>query len=951
MMKKFLMTTAVTLALAMPPGTGMGSTGNNFTMLDSSEGLVGGANDVEFTWDGSLNTNAETALSNATTTSNCPFFGLLFEPKAVFIYGPGEYTFDTCNDEETRAEGTCGPLTMNVGPGQIGAHMLVDWGVVTQIDIVSVWNQNELFSNTLANDCNNEVDPNTVWDLASTDADGDGIPGVKMVDGPFIGFSANYNLSGVTFSETEIPPSITLTGNTEITLEQGSSFVDPGASAFDPQDGDLTSSILIGGDAVDISTISTYLITYDVVDSDDNSAQQITRTVHVAGREPVITLLGGTDITLALGGGSFTDPGVIAEDIKDGDLTSGIVVGGDTVDITTEGIYSITYDVVDSDGNQADQLIRTVTVTELYATSTSNNNFTMLDTAGATVPAGANDMLFNWDGTLNYNVTEATPNATLSSATAFFGLHWEAHHVTLYGPGTYTFFTECGAGDAGCGIQAADAPKTLTMTVQQGQIGLHLLLDWGPETNFDVLNVWDINKAFGPSEMYTEYGGDPATIWHGMSSDFDGDGTNGLPMVDGPFIGFSMNFNVMGIMLSEQNIPPLITLFGESIIFLEKDESFADPGVAASDPTDGDLTASIITGGDLVDTSTIGTFTITYDVTDSDGNAAHQAIRVVHIMGPEPEISLLGKINMLLKTGESFTDPGATANDLKDGDLTTSIVIGGDTVDTASAGTFIITYDVIDYDNNNAVQLQRTVTVAPYSTANNFTMLDSVGAIVGGGNDLIFYWDGTFNSEVDGAVINGSMNTEYPLFGINIVPHDIMIFGPGTYLFYTDCAPGDAGCGEGEVINMVVGENQIGVHLLVDWGISNNTDVINVWSLNEPFSPSEMYIGGGGDASTIWEAMSSDADGDGINGVPMVDGPFLGFSMNFNINGISLANYTPPNNSTPGEKVDITPKAQNSGGCSISKSTQPATERADLFFIALFMAIIGLRISRKQLKI
>jgi len=35
---------------------------------------------------------------------------------------------------------------------------------------------------------------------------------------------------------------------------------------------------------------------------------------------------------------------------------------------------------------------------------------------------------------------------------------------------------------------------------------------------------------------------------------------------------------------------------------------------------------------------------------------------------------------------------------------------------------------------------------------------------------------------------------------------------------------------------------------------------------------------------TKWGWMSYDYNGDNINGVPMVDGPFVGFSPNFNIN-------------------------------------------------------------------
>jgi hypothetical protein len=58
----------------------------------------------------------------------------------------------------------------------------------------------------------------------------------------------------------------------------------------------------------------------------------------------------------------FTDPGVQADDNVDGDLSTRVIVGGDTVDPYKPGIYKITYDVVDSAGNRSPQIIRTVVV-------------------------------------------------------------------------------------------------------------------------------------------------------------------------------------------------------------------------------------------------------------------------------------------------------------------------------------------------------------------------------------------------------------------------------------------------------------------------------------------------------------------------------------------------------------------------------------------------------------
>lgn len=75
------------------------------------------------------------------------------------------------------------------------------------------------------------------------------------------------------------PPTITLIGDATVTIEEGSTFTDPGATATDPEDGDLTAQIIVTG-SVDTNDSGTYVLTYSVTDSAGDSAQ-VTRTVEV----------------------------------------------------------------------------------------------------------------------------------------------------------------------------------------------------------------------------------------------------------------------------------------------------------------------------------------------------------------------------------------------------------------------------------------------------------------------------------------------------------------------------------------------------------------------------------------------------------------------------------------------------------------------------------------------
>ena len=74
----------------------------------------------------------------------------------------------------------------------------------------------------------------------------------------------------------------------------------------------------------------------------------------------------------------------------------------------------------------------------------------------------------------------------------------------------------------------------------------------------------------------------------------------------------------------------MITLLGEATVTLEVGTSYTDSGATASDNYDGDITSNIVSVN-TVDTSTIGTYTVTYNVSDANGNAAAEVTRTVNV--------------------------------------------------------------------------------------------------------------------------------------------------------------------------------------------------------------------------------------------------------------------------------------------------------------------------------
>ncbi|WP_328186922.1 DUF5011 domain-containing protein [Marinobacter sp. OP 3.4] len=160
-------------------------------------------------------------------------------------------------------------------------------------------------------------------------------------------------------------------------------------------------------------------------------------------------------------------------------------------------------------------------------------------------------------------------------------------------------------------------------------------------------------------------------------------------------------------------VKPTISLVGgnQSIV---QGETWVDPGYTASDNADGDITMNVVVTG-TVDTGTIGQYTLTYSVTDSSGNTAQttRTVSVVEFVPDDqtaPVISLVGG-NRTLTVGDTWTDPGYSATDDVDGDLTEQVTITG-TVNTSQAGSYNLVYSVTDAAGNEG-STSRTVTVLP----------------------------------------------------------------------------------------------------------------------------------------------------------------------------------------------------------------------------------------------
>ena len=428
------------------------------------------------------------------------------------------------------------------------------------------------------------------------------------------------------------PPVITLVGANPQVIEVGSAYVELGATALDNYDGDITGSIIIDATAVNATVVGLYAVTYDVVDANGNNAVQVIRTVDIVDTTaPIITLVGANPQTIEVGSG-YVELGATALDNYDGDITGSIVIDSSAVNTAVVGSYSVTYDVVDANGNPAVQVTRTV------------------DVVDTTIPA-----------------------------------------ITLVGSN----------------------PQVINVFSPYVELGATALDNYdGDITGSIVIDSSAVNTAVVGSYSVT----------------YDVVDANGNPAVQ-----------VIRTVDVVDTTAPIITLVGANPQIIEVGSGYVELSATALDNYDGDITGSIIIDASAVDTNTVGSYPVTYDVTDANGNTANTAntmIRVIRVLDTNiPVITLIGANPQTIEINSTYVELGATALDLHDGDITASIVIDATAVDIAVVGSYPVIYDVTDSEGNSATQVVRTVDVvntnlAPTAIADLVVMLEDDEATV-----------------------------------------------------------------------------------------------------------------------------------------------------------------------------------------------------------------------------
>jgi sugar lactone lactonase YvrE len=201
--------------------------------------------------------------------------------------------------------------------------------------------------------------------------------------------------------------------------------------------------------------------------------------------------------------------------------------------------------------------------------------------------------------------------------------------------------------------------------------------------------------------------------------------------------------------------PPVIALLGDDPMQVSHGSVFVDPGTTVSDNFESGLTTHV---SGSVNTSAVGEYVLTYDVSDSSGNAALSVTCTVQVVDTTaPSIVLNGDMYPEVEAGSIYVDAGVSPSDNVDPSPTLTVT---GTVDTTTPGSYTLDYYTTDSSGNVSVTLHRYVEVID-TTAPVITLLGDNPMTITPGNSFVDP-GATVSDNVDSglvATVSGSVDS------------------------------------------------------------------------------------------------------------------------------------------------------------------------------------------------
>lgn len=165
---------------------------------------------------------------------------------------------------------------------------------------------------------------------------------------------------------------------------------------------------------------------------------------------------------------------------------------------------------------------------------------------------------------------------------------------------------------------------------------------------------------------------------------------------------------------------PTLVLFGEDEKHVCPGKEYTEEGYLAMDLHDGDLTDKV--------TKDSSVEKIIYNVSDSSGNTETISRKLIREDNENPVITLKGNGTTYVTLNTKFNDPGYTALDNCDDDISDKVTVSG-SVDTTKLGTYTLTYTVSDTKGNTDTKTRSVVVQKEYVRVSGNLTCGSPGVI------------------------------------------------------------------------------------------------------------------------------------------------------------------------------------------------------------------------------
>ncbi len=396
------------------------------------------------------------------------------------------------------------------------------------------------------------------------------------------------------------------------------------------------------------------------------------------GTPPVISLQGAPSVVVSCGG-SYSDAGATALDNVNGNMT-GAIVRVNPVNPLVPATYTVTYNVTDAAGNAAVQVTREVVVS---------------DTAKPVITVCAADQTVAADGACQALVPDFTAGVTASDACdSSLAVTQSPPAGASAGPGPNTV-TISVADDAGnietctavLTVEDAAAPEITVCAADQTVAADGACQALVPDFTAGVT----ASDACDSSLTVTQSPSAGATV---------GLGPNTITVTVTDDAGLSDTCTAV-LTVADQSDPVITGHNSLKTASADENCQAAVPDftaeVTASDNCDGSLTVTQLPAAGTP--AAPGVTVVTLTVADDAGNTASVAADFQVDDTTGPVITIAGANPLNVEVGSVFSAPEATVLDACEGDLGVAPVTGN-TVNTASAGAYQVTYAAQDGAGN-----------------------------------------------------------------------------------------------------------------------------------------------------------------------------------------------------------------------------------------------------------